>query len=122
MKWLSSSLATTFQIKYERTRVQYAKYISRVDEDEIDAQCLALRKKLSDKQQQQQQQQRQGIDVTKTKSLKSHQVHELAQAKVEESERLRRALGIRQDYEEGSHWKRKEERLHDLSSDSASKT
>jgi len=43
--------------------------------------------------------------------LKSHQVHELAQAKIEESEKLRRALGIREDYEEGSHWKRQEERL-----------
>jgi len=43
--------------------------------------------------------------------LKSHQVHELAKAKIEESERLRKALGISADYEEGSHWKRQEERL-----------
>ena len=33
-------------------------------------------------------------------------MHELAAAKIEESEKLRRALGIRKDYEEGSHWKR----------------
>ena len=46
----------------------------------------------------------------KTKNLKSHQVHELAKAKIEESEKLRKALGISKDYEEGSHWKRQEER------------
>lgn len=33
------------------------------------------------------------------KQLKSHQVHELAEAKIEESERLRRALGIPEDWE-----------------------
>ena len=60
--------------------------------------------------------------MTKTKSLKSHQVHELAQAKIQESENLRRALGIRHDYEEGSHWKRKEERLHGFANDPASRT
>ena len=37
-------------------------------------------------------------------------MHELAKAKIEESEKLRRALGIREDYEEGSHWRRQEER------------
>ena len=30
-----------------------------------------------------------------------------------ESEKLRKALGIRQDYEEGGHWKKQEERLRD---------
>ena len=40
-----------------------------------------------------------------------HQVHELADAKIKESERLRNALKISKDYEEGSHWKRQEERL-----------
>lgn len=47
------------------------------------------------------------------RALKSYQVHELAAAKIEESERLRKALGIREDYEEGSHWKKQEERLRD---------
>ena len=65
-----------------------------------------------------QQEQGQGADTSKTKSLKSHQVHELAQAKIVESEKLRRALGIRQDYEEGSHWKKKEERLYNGFNDS----
>lgn len=37
-------------------------------------------------------------------------MHELAKAKIEESEKLRRALGISKDYEEGSHWKKQEER------------
>jgi hypothetical protein len=45
------------------------------------------------------------------KGLKMHQVHELADAKIKESERLRQALKISKDYEEGSHWKRQEERL-----------
>jgi hypothetical protein len=35
----------------------------------------------------------------------------MAKAKIEESERLRRALGISKDYEEGSHWRRQEERV-----------
>lgn len=50
---------------------------------------------------------------TSARGLKSHQVHELAAAKIEESEKLRKALGIREDYEEGSHWKKQEERLRD---------
>lgn len=33
-------------------------------------------------------------------------MHELAAAKIQESDKFRRALGIRGDYEEGSHWKR----------------
>ncbi|KAK7966998.1 RNA-splicing factor [Apiospora aurea] len=45
------------------------------------------------------------------KGLKMHQVHELADAKIKESERLRSALKISKDYEEGGHWKRQEERL-----------
>jgi len=34
----------------------------------------------------------------------------LAKAKIVESEKLRKALGIREDYEEGGHWKQQEER------------
>lgn len=40
-----------------------------------------------------------------------HQIHELADAKIKESERLRQALKISKDYEEGSHWRKQEERL-----------
>lgn len=35
----------------------------------------------------------------------------MADAKIKESERLRKALKISSDYEEGSHWKKQEERL-----------
>ncbi|KAM0713473.1 hypothetical protein Q7P37_010435 [Cladosporium fusiforme] len=75
-----------------------------IDEDEIDTQCDSLRKKLTTEQA------RSGGGAMNGKGLKSHQVHELAKAKIEESEKLRRALGIRKDYEEGSHWRRQEER------------
>lgn len=37
----------------------------------------------------------------KDKKFKAYQVHELAEAKIEESERLRKALGIREDRETG---------------------
>lgn len=52
-----------------------------------------------------------GKDAAPRKSFKSHQVHEMADAKIKESERLRNALRISKDYEEGSHWRRQEERL-----------
>ncbi|KAK5163653.1 RNA-splicing factor [Saxophila tyrrhenica] len=73
-----------------------------VDEDEIDDQCAALRKKLE-----REGEKGGGKDA---RGLKSHQVHQLAEAKIEESERLRRALGIGRDYEEGSHWRKQDER------------
>lgn len=74
-----------------------------VDEDEIDDRCDALRKKLESEQS------RSGGGVS-ARGLKSHQVHEIAKAKIEESEKLRKALGISRNYEEGSHWKKQEER------------
>lgn len=78
-----------------------------VDEDEIDDQCEALRQKLN-------QERKDGKDFgPNAKRLKSHQVHDLAKAKAEESERLRKALGISADYEEGSHWRKQEERMRD---------
>lgn len=78
-----------------------------VDEDEIDDQCEALRRKLD-------QERRDGKDLgPNAKRLKSHQVHDLAKAKMEESERLRKALGISEDYEEGSHWRKQEERMRE---------
>lgn len=45
------------------------------------------------------------------RNFKEHQVHEMADAKIKESERLRKALKISSNYEEGSHWKKQEERL-----------
>ena len=75
-----------------------------VNEDEIEAQTDALRKKLTAEM---------NGATTSGRGLKSHQVHELAAAKIVESEKLRKALGIREDYEEGSHWRKQEERLRD---------
>ena len=37
----------------------------------------------------------------------------MAKAKMEESEKLRKALHISEDYEEGSHWKKQEERARE---------
>lgn len=77
----------------------------RVDEDDIDDQCTALRKRLEDER-------KAGKNSgPNARNLKSHQVHDLAKAKIEESERLRKALGISADYEEGSHWRKQEERV-----------
>ncbi|KAG8531922.1 RNA-splicing factor [Bacidia gigantensis] len=47
------------------------------------------------------------------RQFKLHQVHEAAEAKIKETERARKAFGIREDYEEGSHWKGREGRLRD---------
>jgi hypothetical protein len=77
-----------------------------VGEDEIEIKCDELRKKLlADLD-------RPGVGkAAPRKGFKSYQVHEMADAKNKESERLRQALKIGRNYEEGSHWKRKEERL-----------
>ena len=75
-----------------------------LDEDEVDKQCDDLRKQLE------QAQSRSNSGTTNAKGLKTHQVHEMAKAKIEESEKLRKALGISKDYEEGSHWRKQEER------------
>lgn len=78
----------------------------RVDDDEIEDRCDALRQKLLAEQE------RDGSNSAPAKKgIKMHQVHELADAKIKESEKLRRALGISKNYEEGGHWKRQEERL-----------
>ena len=70
-----------------------------VGEEEIERQCGELRGSLEA--------QGEGNGGLRDgRGLKRYQVHEMAAAKIEESERLRRALGIRKDYEEGSHWKR----------------
>lgn len=43
--------------------------------------------------------------------FKGHQVHEMADAKLKEMEKLGRAFKIPSNYEEGSHWRRQEERM-----------
>lgn len=77
-----------------------------VDEEQIETQTSALRAKLTSASSSTPKSDRKG-------QFKPHQVHELAAAKIEESEKLRRALGIRSDYEEGSHWRRGEERMRE---------
>ena len=76
-----------------------------VDEDEIDDRINELRTKLENE--------RNASNRPDARGLKTHQVHELAEAKIEETEKLRRALGISKDYEEGGHWKKQEERLRE---------
>ncbi|RDL35279.1 Cwf21-domain-containing protein [Venustampulla echinocandica] len=73
-----------------------------VDEEEIDTQTEALRKKLLKEMN--------SGNGPNTKGLKMHQVHELAEAKIKQDDRFRSALGISRHYEEGSHWKKDEER------------
>lgn len=80
---------------------------SSVDDDEIERRCDELRTKLlADLEKAQ----RAGA-VPNKKNLKMHQVHELAEVKIQESERLRKALNISKDYEEGGHWRKQEDRL-----------
>ncbi|KAI0392926.1 pre-mRNA splicing factor CWC21 [Xylariaceae sp. FL0594] len=82
-----------------------------LEEEEIDRRCDLLRKELKDKAASQNNNPRSSSNNNNnsTRNLKSHQVHELAEAKIRESERLRNALKISKNYEEGGHWKRQEE-------------
>lgn len=72
-----------------------------VDEDEIDKQCDELRERLLKEAEA-------GKSSGRGKNLKMHQVHELAEAKIQESERLRKALGIKEG-REGLTWEEKRE-------------
>ncbi len=71
----------------------------KLDEDEIDKRCDKLRLELL----------KEmgggggGSGKGKGKNLKPHQVHDLAEAKIKESERLRKALGIKEG-REGKAW------------------
>ncbi|TDZ18459.1 Pre-mRNA-splicing factor CWC21 [Colletotrichum sidae] len=81
-----------------------------LDEEEVEKKCDELRQKLL-AELESKKNDRRGSGGPTRKHFKSHQVHEMADAKIKESERLRSALRISKDYEEGSHWKRQEERL-----------
>lgn len=70
----------------------------KLDEDEIEKKCDKLRLELL-----QEMGSSAGGRNGKGKGLKPHQVHELAEAKIKESERLRKALGIREE-REGIAW------------------
>ncbi|KAE8147997.1 hypothetical protein BDV25DRAFT_159155 [Aspergillus avenaceus] len=77
-------------------------------EEEIDERCEILRRRLLKDLEEEEEEvgERRGNlrgreGPRERRQLKSYQVHELAEAKIEESERLRRALGIREDRETG---------------------
>ncbi|KAF9877353.1 pre-mRNA-splicing factor cwc21 [Colletotrichum karsti] len=80
-----------------------------LEEEEVEKRCDELRQKLLAELESKKNSRGGGGPVRK--HFKSHQVHEMADAKMKESERLRSALRISKDYEEGSHWRRQEERL-----------
>ncbi|KAL9104377.1 MAG: hypothetical protein Q9163_000677 [Psora crenata] len=84
-----------------------------VGEEEIEAQTEALRAALTKADGDRKGSKGLGQKGGKERQFKPHQVHEQAEAKIAESERLRRALGISKGYEEGSHWKKGEERLRE---------
>ena len=82
-----------------------------MDEEEVDEKCESMRKKLIEEDA------RRGSSGVGRGKIKGFQVHELAEAKERESERLRRALGLKKgEGEEGEHpmarqEKRRRERL-----------
>lgn len=85
-----------------------------LDEEEIEKRCDELRAKLlADLK-------RNGAGSAK-RSFKSHEVHGMADAKIKESERLRSALKISKDYQEGDHWRRQEERARGLAGEGGEK-
>ncbi|CAK7208087.1 RNA-splicing factor [Sporothrix eucalyptigena] len=76
-----------------------------LDDEAIDERCDELRVKLTEESQR-----GGGTDGDVRQRFKAHQVHEQARAKIVESERLRRALRINKDYQEGEHWRRQDDR------------
>lgn len=84
-------------------------------EEEIDARCDELRTRLLKELEEEEATGRKG-GGREMRQFKRYQVHELAEAKIEESERLRKALGIREDREtgeisssRGAEWKSRRE-------------
>lgn len=87
-------------------------------EDEIDERCEALRQRLVKEMEAEAEGGGAAVRGKKVaprdrRQFKSYQVHELAEAKIEESERLRRALGIREDRETGEISSTRRERRRD---------
>jgi hypothetical protein len=80
----------------------------KLDEEEIDEECERLREKLRGDMER-----GKGRGGRGDKKLKGYQVHELAEAKERESERLRRALGLKKgqgEGEDGEHPMARQER------------
>lgn len=73
-----------------------------LSDEEIDERCEAFRARLlRDLDDDKSAAANAATQKPKDKKFKAYQVHELAEAKIEESERLRKALGIREDGETG---------------------
>ncbi|KAB8075467.1 hypothetical protein BDV29DRAFT_108041 [Aspergillus leporis] len=82
-----------------------------LSEEEIEERCQAFRERLvkeSEAEEEREEGRRRGAGGGRAmppprerRQYKSYQVHELAEAKIEESERLRKALGIKEDRETG---------------------
>jgi len=84
-----------------------AKKQTPLTEDEIDEKCEALRRRLTKEMEEEgdenrsshRQRARPDSAPRERRQFKSYQVHEQAEAKLQESERLRKALGIKKDWE-----------------------
>ncbi|KAJ5280071.1 mRNA splicing factor Cwf21 [Penicillium angulare] len=68
-----------------------------LSDEEIDERCESLRKKLLEELERGDGRGGGNGSAQKDRKIKSYAVHELAEAKMKESERLRKALGIRED-------------------------
>lgn len=86
-----------WRIVLARKLIEYS-----VDEEEIEIQEDALRKKLLKEMGR--------GNGPSGKGLKMHQVHELAEAKIKQDNKFRSALGISKEYKEGDHWQKQDER------------
>lgn len=85
-----------------------------ISEEEIDHRCDELRDRLSKDMEDETEGFKKPSSSSSSSSahaktggrrqFKSYQVHELAEAKIEESERLRKALGIKEDWEREREW------------------
>lgn len=89
-----------------------------LSEEEIDERCEALRQRLVKEMEAETEggggsAQGKKVVPKDRRQLKSYQVHELAEAKIQESERLRRALGLKEDRETGEISSRRFERRRD---------
>ncbi|PTB67859.1 cwf21-domain-containing protein [Trichoderma citrinoviride] len=97
-----------FELRDQLEEEEYVYFLDRQrGQEEIDRRCDELRKKLLAEMNSK------NKNNAPRRAFKEHQVHEMADAKIKESERLRRALKISSDYEEGGHWKKQEERLRE---------
>ncbi|KAJ5107730.1 mRNA splicing factor Cwf21 [Penicillium angulare] len=84
-----------------------------LSDEEIDERCESLRKKLLEELERDDGRGAGKGSAQKDRRIKSYAVHELAEAKLKESERLRKALGIREDSVTGEISSSRRERRSD---------